>query len=537
MAASKKKLWSTTSTGTFDHIVIGAGMGGMVCAATLAKMGKRVLLLEQHYVPGGYLQTFRRNDWTWDVGLHMVPETSRDYDLGRLLAYLTDNRVAWQSLGDPYDLYEWPGEFTFTYHATPEGYRDALCTAFPEERIAIDQWMKMTSDTFARSQAYIKTKLLPPRLMRLARWMAGRGIESTGISRTTEQALDSITQNPQLRAVLTGQWFYWGTPPSESSFLVDSAATMNFRNGGGTYPIGGASALIDGILQTVVDAGGAVRVCADVEKILLDGRRAIGVQIRGRHNEPAEVIHAKKITSAAGVYSTIRHLLPESIANESWASSVTRLRPNNAYISLFLGFEGDIRSVGASPMNRGYYDTWNVEAKWEINGLDDIKRVPFFWVCFNSLKDPLHDPGPNQRYSGEVMCFVPWELFAPWQGSQWRRRPEEYEALKAALQQVLLKQFLERMPALEPMIVHAELSTPLSADHFVRAPNGSAYGLHHTPDRFLNPWLHPKSPITNLYFSGNELIVLGVGGASVGGLLAAVAAEPLSSLGVLRAIS
>ena len=38
----------------WDAIVIGSGMGGMTTAAILAKTGARVLVLEQHYVPGGF---------------------------------------------------------------------------------------------------------------------------------------------------------------------------------------------------------------------------------------------------------------------------------------------------------------------------------------------------------------------------------------------------------------------------------------------------------------------------------------------------
>ena len=53
--------WSKTSPDTaWDYLVLGSGMGGMTAAAMLAEQGKRVLVLEQHYVPGGFTHTFRR---------------------------------------------------------------------------------------------------------------------------------------------------------------------------------------------------------------------------------------------------------------------------------------------------------------------------------------------------------------------------------------------------------------------------------------------------------------------------------------------
>jgi phytoene dehydrogenase-like protein len=57
----------------FDVIVIGSGIGGLDVAALLAKSaGRRVLVLERHYGPGGRTQVFHRPGSEWDVGLHDV---------------------------------------------------------------------------------------------------------------------------------------------------------------------------------------------------------------------------------------------------------------------------------------------------------------------------------------------------------------------------------------------------------------------------------------------------------------------------------
>jgi len=53
-----------------DVIVIGAGLGGLTAGAKLAKEGKKVLLIEQHSIPGGCATTFQRKDLKIEVGLH-----------------------------------------------------------------------------------------------------------------------------------------------------------------------------------------------------------------------------------------------------------------------------------------------------------------------------------------------------------------------------------------------------------------------------------------------------------------------------------
>src|SRR5680860_1907447 len=56
-------------TTKFDTIVIGGGIGGLTAGATLARSGKKVLLLERHYIPGGCATTFKRKDFVMAVGL------------------------------------------------------------------------------------------------------------------------------------------------------------------------------------------------------------------------------------------------------------------------------------------------------------------------------------------------------------------------------------------------------------------------------------------------------------------------------------
>ncbi|HLT38402.1 MAG TPA: NAD(P)-binding protein, partial [Enhygromyxa sp.] len=119
--------WSTrTPDGRLDYLVIGSGMGGMCCAALLAKLGKRVLVLEQHYEPGGFTHTFKRRGFRWDVGVHAIGEVTERTMPGRLLAHLTDGRLRWTSLGPVYDEFywpacsRWPDGFRIDFPDTPE---------------------------------------------------------------------------------------------------------------------------------------------------------------------------------------------------------------------------------------------------------------------------------------------------------------------------------------------------------------------------------------------------------------------------------
>lgn len=54
--------------GTYDAIVIGSGIGGLVAGTQLAAKGARVLVLEKYLIPGGSSGYYRRDGFTFDVG-------------------------------------------------------------------------------------------------------------------------------------------------------------------------------------------------------------------------------------------------------------------------------------------------------------------------------------------------------------------------------------------------------------------------------------------------------------------------------------
>jgi all-trans-retinol 13,14-reductase len=528
-AAPAAKYWSKKSPDTkWDAIVIGSGMGGMTTAALLARFGRKVLVIEQHYVPGGFTHMFNRPGYTWDVGVHAVGEVTARSLTGRILADLTDGRLEWAPLGPVYDQFHLPGGFHIDFPDNPRQFRENLVAAFPEEAAGIDAYLAKVKEVAAGMRGYYLARTMPERLS----WLGDRVLarkSQEAFEQRTRDVIAGFTKNEKLRTVLVAQWGYYGSPPSRSSFAIQALVAKHFMHGG-YYPVGGAKQIAHELLRTVASAGGWTRIATSVEQILLENGKAVGVRLTS-----GEEIRAAKVISAAGVASTLRRLLPESMKATPWARDIEQLEPAPAHVCLYLGFKGDIRKAGASAANQWFCNTWDAEQEaWDISQPDALPKAPVLYCSFPSLKDPTHDPGPKEHHTGEVVTFVPWKAFESWQGTRWKRRGPEYDALKAMLQESLLEQFLSWMPQLRPMVDRVELSTPLSTDNFARPMHGSIYGIEPTPERFRNPWLRPRSPIPGLFFSGSEVATVGVIGAMMGGVLAATAAEPVKAIRYLR---
>lgn len=516
---------------TYDAIVIGSGMGGMTSAALLAQTGQRVLVLEQHYVPGGFTHMFRRKHYTWDVGVHAVGEVTTHSLTGRLLHELTQGELQWNSLGPVYDEFYYPENFRIDFPNNPQQFYDNLCAAFPEEEDAIRRYIRLVREVASGMRGYYMARVQSGLWGQVADFFLARKAQSY-FHQPTQDVLNSLTKNRKLQAIFVAQWGYYGSPPSRSCFAIQALVSKHFFHGA-YYPVGGSKRIAECLLKTVAKHGGWTRISTDVAEILVEKGKAVGVRL-----DNGEEIRAPVVISAVGISSTIRRLLPASHHQERWAQDILSLPPAPAHVCLYIGFKGDIRQAGAGAPNKWFYETWDMDCEtWEVPPQGDIPDAPVLYCSFPSLKDPEHNPGPEQRHTGEVVTFIPWKLFEPWQNSAWKKRGEEYEQFKQKLQDKLLQQFLRHMPALEPMIDYIELSTPLSTDNFCRPIHGSIYGLEPTPQRFRTEALRAKSPIPGLYFSGSEVASVGVIGAMMGGVLAATAVAPRAMFKILRRLS
>lgn len=528
-ALHRDKPYSTHSPDqTWDYIVIGSGMGGMTAAALLSQLGNKVLVLEQHYVAGGFTHTFRRKGWVWDVGVHAVGEVTSQAVVGRILSQLTGGRLEWTTLGPVYDEFHFP-DMRIDFPNNKAAFLEALDQAFPGEHEAITRYFSTVREVAAVMKRYYLSRLVPESWSFLVDPLLARNAQQL-LSQRTSEVLDGLTRNPKLKTVLTAQWGYYGSPPNRSSFGIHALVARHFMHGG-FYPVGGSGRIARELLTTVASAGGWTRINAEVKALVLEDGRVAGVQLKN-----GEILNCDKVISAIGALPTVERILPESERIKPWAQAIKALKPSPCHVCLYLGFKGDIRQAGASPANKWFYEVWDSDVTaWDIHRKSE--EAPVLYCSFPSLKDPNHDPGEEQLHTGEVVTFVPYEQFAAWKDARWKKRGEDYEALKAQLTERLLEQFFRHMPGLRPMLAYAELSTPVTTEHFTRAAHGAIYGLEPTPARYQTSSLRPITPVPGLYLSGADVATVGVIGAMMGGLLSAVAAEPVGAIRWLRRYS
>lgn len=495
-----------------DAIVIGSGMGGLSCAAALAKTGHRVTVVEQHHTAGGLTQTFARHGFRWDVGVHYLGEVGPKGPLQPLLDWLSDGAIRFASLGEIYDVAHFPDGIALAIPRTEAAYRQALVDIFPDAGAEIDAVLAAMAEAQALGPSLFAQRAMPHLLAKLVGLRHARDIRKYW-GRSSAEVLATLVNDPRLRAVFLAQKDnYGGVPAREISFGLEAMVTRHYFDGA-YYPIGGARSFARGLIPVIEAAGGKVRLNAKVDRLLMQGESAAGVRLADGSD-----LRAGAVFSAIGAPGTVR-LLPEALQRSAWAEEIVSFRPSVTHVALYLGFEGDALANGATRANQWFRSTWDIdESVWNP---ETDAEPPGLFISFPSLKDPDHDPGPHQRHTAEVVAPVAWTPFARWQDSTLGERPEGYSAFKTDLETRLMAGFARRFPDLAPLVVARELSTPLTNAAYIGSAQGAMYGIEVSPRRFTSDALRPKTPVPGLYLAGQDVVSPGVTGTMIGGVLAA----------------
>lgn len=504
----------------YDVICIGSGLGSLTTASLLARQGKKVLICEKHTTPGGFTHVFTRNDYEWDVGIHYVGDMDRKGSLlRRVFQHITDSQLQWADMGEVYDRVVINGKI-FDYVKGLSNWKAKMKTYFPakEDANAIDQYVQLLFDVNKSSKDYYIKKVMPAYLTFFTRPFTGNAYEQLA-QKTTQQVLDSLSNNEELKAVLAAQFGDYGMPPSQSSFVIHAAVALHYMNGG-FYPVGGSSEIFKTITPSIMASGGQILVGAAVKEIIVENGVAKGVKMAD-----GKTINAHKVVSGTGLHITFQKLLNEEAQKKiGYVKEVNAMPQSFGHLSLYIGLKHTAQALNLPKANYWIYPNGNNHDAAIQQFLKDYKNeFPVVYISFPGAKNPKFEEQYPGRTTIEIITPAKYEWFAEWENTKWKKRGEAYDALKEYFAQRLLNFLYQYEPQVKGKIDVYELSTPVTTKHFCNYLQGEIYGLDHHPERFASKFLKPKTPIKNLFLTGQDIVTVGIGGALMSGVLTASA--------------
>lgn len=506
-------------TEKFDVIVIGSGIGGLTAASILTRLkGKRVLVLEKHYVAGGQTHEFHRNQYSWDVGIHYVGAVAPGEQARLLLDLVTGKQVDWNPMPDVFDRFIFP-DMTVDVHKDPQKFTTNLIALFPAEEKAIRQYIR---DLKSANNWYISNFLrnIPDPIARMP--FALKSIGKGKLARmTTQDYLDRSFKDEKLKAVLAAQWGDYGLTPERSSFGLHALVVWGYSGGTGAFfPEGGGRSLAQAAEKIIEMEGGRIQVDTEATEILINNGTAYGVKARQSNGWQGEY-HADTIISNVGAELTFRDLVPAQYCQAERAELAGFERGTSMSV-LYLGLKESPEKMGFKGEN--YWLSENYDINGSAKSIAEIIKgnASYGFLSFPSLKTKH-----AHAHTAEVCIPADIDMFA-----DWADRPAAYYQAKDKITAAILALLERQFPGFGDLIDYTELSTPVTMERYTSRAGGEPYGIPGTPERFDLKSLKPKTSVKNLFLSGSDVCALGIVGALNGG--AAAAASVMGPFGFMR---
>ena len=475
---------------SWDVIVIGSGIGGLVTASQLAAKGAKTLVLERYLIPGGSGGSFRREGYTFDVGASMIFGFGEKGHTNLLTRALGDVGQHCETVPDPAQLeYHLPGGLNVAVDRDYEAFIARLSGMFPHEAKGIRAFYDTCWQVFNCLDAMPLLSLEDPAY--LAKVFFKAPLACLGLARWLPFNVGDVARqhikDEQLLKLIDMECFCWSVMPADLTPMINAGMVFSDRHAGGiNYPKGGVGVIAEKLVAGLESHGGAIRYKARVTEVLIENGQAVGVKLAD-----GETIHARRVVSNATRWDTfagegsVRQPLVDAAhtpkAERTWRR---RYKPSPSFLSLHLG-------VDASVIPEGFHCHHLLLEDWAA--MEDEQGVIF--VSIPTLLDP--SLAPEGRHI--VHTFTPSDIQA-WKGLS----PSAYKAKKAADAARLVQRLEAILPGLAGAIRHQEIGTPRTHRRFLGRMGGSYGPIPALRLPGLLPMPFNRTGLQNLYCVGDS---------------------------------
>jgi phytoene dehydrogenase-like protein len=407
---------------SYDCVVIGSGLAGMTAAVTLARSGRSVLLLEQHYKLGGMATWFKRpGGHIFDISLHGFPvgmvKSCRRY----WTSEIADSIVQLKNIRFDNPM------FSLTTSFDRQDFTRLLVEKFGVPAASVTAFFDAARNmNFFDDQSTTVGQLFE-------RFFPGRADVVRLLMEPITYANGSTLEDP---AISYGIVF--------SNFMSKGVFTFQ----------GGTDRLIRLMHEELIRAGVDVRIRSGAERILVRNGRVTGVEVGGR------TIECSAVVSNSNLKSTIFKLVGEEHFDRKFVDEAQAVRLNNSscqvYMALKPGVEldenlGDLLFSSTAPA---------FQTDWLLSRDITSRTYSFYY--------PRTRPGSNRSLivSSTNANYRDWADL----------KPEDYEASKADLVETTIDALSKYVPQIRDILDHAEASTPLTFRHYTQHVQGASFG-------------------------------------------------------------
>ena len=252
----------------YDVVIAGSGLGGLQCAYILSLEGFNVCLIEKNRQLGGCLQTFRRDNCSFDTGMHYIGSVEKGQLLASFLKYFKlAGALNLKKLDEEaYEIIRFDGR-EYKFAMGYDRFSEKMLSYFPGERNAIKNYTDKLLE-ISRSVDLLKMNELPGQRSGYFNYF------TIGIN----DYLDSITQNQQLKNVLLGNSPLYAGVKDRTPLYIPMIINSTYIESAYRF-IDGGSQISDLLAAQIVQKGGTIMRNSEVTKFIFNSGLLKAVEI------------------------------------------------------------------------------------------------------------------------------------------------------------------------------------------------------------------------------------------------------------------
>jgi all-trans-retinol 13,14-reductase len=477
----------------FDILIIGSGLGGLICGYILSKEGYNVCIVEKNRQIGGCLQSFTRDGCIFDTGVHYIGSMDQGQILYQYFKYfrLIDkikvkrldkdcfDKISFDSTGEEYD-----------YGMGNDNFVEILSKKFPDNKSELEHYIAMMKNICDAFDLYN------------VRSSAIRIYEKPFIKLNTYEYIKSITNNIKLQNVLAGVNPLYAGVAESSPLYVHSLIAYSYVQS--AYRLVDGSAQIVNILtQSILENGGTILNEYEVQKLVCDDEKVMRAEFSNN-----EMIEAKNFISNIHPSNTIK-MVQSNKLKKAYRDRVNSLENTISTFTLYITFKKE--SFKYYNNNFYWYKTLNVWTA-DSSAKGDWPESMFYFT-------PASSKSAEYAETMIVMTYMKFDEVRKWENTKVGYRGIEYEDFKRVKEETILNILQKIYPDFRDHIKNVYSSSPLTYRDYTGTIDGSLYGIMKTSNEPIRTYIPHKTKIPNLYLTGQNINMHGVLGVTIGAIL------------------
>ena len=476
---------------TYDILIAGSGLGGLVCGYILSKNGYKVAIVEKNPQIGGCLQTFTRKGIKFDTGMHYIGGMEEGQIMNKFFKYfgLLDDVKISPLDKNGFEVISIGGE-RYKYANGSENFVETLAQKFPNNRADIQDYVNKMKAIADASPLYNLQKI-----------NTNVFIDTEHVTTSVNDFIASCTNNSTLQTVLAGNLPLYAGVKDKTPVYVQ-ALINNFYIQSAYRIIGGSDSIAFSLAKSIENFGGTIYKNAEIEEFICNDEKMTAVQLTNGNRIEADYfisnIHPQ-VTISKIHSPLLRQIYRDRIANiENTISNFT----------VFLIFKKN--TVKYLNYNFYYYDN---EQLWELENYNPEQSPLNYFYMHQAVES-----GQQYAESAELIAYMRYDEVKKWENTTVGRRGEDYENFKRQKAEQLINKLNEQFPNIKNCISDYYTSSPLTYRDYTATVNGSMYGILKDKNCPIQTRISQRTKIPNFFFAGQNINTHGILGVTIGAI-------------------